>query len=94
MGGSGSGSWCRWDKRTTCEEIRRIDIRYMRKLGLLHGSGSLSWSSRGEPTGAVGYTITGSTMTLSFRCRRNGGEWEDVKQANLIDQSPFLAEAV
>ena len=27
MGGPGSGGWYRWDKRTTTEEIKRIDIR-------------------------------------------------------------------
>lgn len=44
MGGIGSGNWYRWDKRTTIEETKRIDIRYMRQQGLLKPgwSGSLS----------------------------------------------------
>lgn len=25
MGGKGSGNWYRWDKKTTIEEVRRID---------------------------------------------------------------------
>jgi hypothetical protein len=33
MGGKGSGSYYRWNKKTTCEEIRRIDVRHLRKMG-------------------------------------------------------------
>ena len=31
----GSGNWHRWDKKTTTEEVHRVDIRYMYKQGLL-----------------------------------------------------------
>ena len=30
MGGPGSGDYYRWIKRTTKEELKRIDIRYMK----------------------------------------------------------------
>ena len=40
MGGVGSGNWCRWDVKTTTEEVSRIDIRYLGKQGLVHVPGS------------------------------------------------------
>jgi hypothetical protein len=58
MGGPGSGGWYRWNKRATTEEIKRIDIRYLKKNGLLSpGRRSLSWSSGGEPSGYIQYTM-------------------------------------
>lgn len=48
MGGRGSGTWYRWDKKTTCEEVKRVDIRYLQKQGYLKTArfGTLSWSPR------------------------------------------------
>ena len=31
MGGSGSGSWHRWDSKATTESQLRIDIRWLKK---------------------------------------------------------------
>jgi hypothetical protein len=88
MGGSGSGSWYRWDKRTTTEEIKRIDIRYLKKHGLLStGRRSLSWTSGGESSGYIQYTMRSDCMMLDFKFRRNGGEWEPVKQTINFDET-------
>jgi hypothetical protein len=88
MGGSGSGSWYRWDKRTTTEEIKRIDIRYLKKHGLLsHGRRSLSWTSGGESSGYIQYAMYSDCMILDFKFRRNGGEWEPVKQTINFDET-------
>ena len=35
MGGSGSGSWYRWDSRATTESQHRIDIRWLKKKGYI-----------------------------------------------------------
>jgi hypothetical protein len=89
MGGRGSGTWYRWDKKTTTEEVKRIDIRYMKKHGLLsRGSGSLSWSCGGESSGYIQYTMHGGRMTLNYKFRRNGGEWEPVEQTIWFDETP------
>ncbi len=88
MGGPGSGGWDRWDKRTTTEEIKRIDIRYLKKHGLLSpGRRSLSWSSGGKPSGYIQYTMRSDCMMLDFKFRRNGGEWEPVKQTINFDET-------
>jgi hypothetical protein len=53
MGGPGSGTWCRWNKKRTCEYAKRLDIRDMRKSGSLRPgvAGTWSWSRGGEPAG-------------------------------------------
>jgi len=90
MGGRGSGTWYRWDKRTTCEEVKRLDIRYLHKHGLLkpNRAGSLSWSRGEEPAGNIQYTMFNDLMMLRYRCRWYGEEWEDVKQSIWFAETP------
>lgn len=90
MGGPGSGSWYRWNKKTTLEEVKRIDIRYMRKQGLLKPStiGTLSWTCGGEPSGDIRYTCYQHELWLYYRYRQNGGEWQHVAQRIPLDSTP------
>jgi hypothetical protein len=91
MGGFGSGRYYRRSERTTCEEVKRIDIRYLRKQNMLrpNTTGSLSWNIGGEPTGDIRYTMYENTMILNFRFRRHGeGEWESVQQTIWFDRTP------
>ncbi len=81
MGGSGSGNWYRWDSKTTTESQHRVDIRWLKKHGYLQPGtmGSLSWSSCGEETGSIRYSMEANRMVLNYRHRLNDGEWEPVK---------------
>ena len=91
MGGSGSDRWYRGSSRATCEEIKRIDIRFLRQHDMLrpNTTGSLSWNIGGEPTGDIRYTMYENTMILNFRFRRHGeGEWESVQQTIWFDRTP------
>ncbi|MCB1667232.1 MAG: hypothetical protein R3E73_00185 [Porticoccaceae bacterium] len=94
MGGPGSGTWYRWDKETTIEEIRRIDIRYLRKQRWLSTSekhyltGSLSWTSGGEPSGSINFASYHDRLELSFKYMEGGGEWQPVKQTIWLDHTP------
>lgn len=90
MGGIGSGNRWRWDKKATCEEHRRVDVRYMRRRGLLYEGaiGTLSWGCRGEPSGWIQYRIHDDTLILIYRYRCNGGDWEPVEQRVTIDRTP------
>lgn len=90
MGGRGSGNWHRWNTKTTLEQTRRIDIRYMKKRGLLKPGygGSLSWSCNGEPDGDIRYQCFEQWLQLSFRSRFNGEEWESIKQTIWFDRTP------
>lgn len=91
VGGIGSGSWYRWDKKTTTEEVNRIDIRYMRQQGLLRWpgcTGSLSWSCGGEPTGSIRYRVEQERLVLNYRYRSHGEEWQDIEEPVWFDRTP------
>jgi hypothetical protein len=91
MGGRGSGQYYRGSTRTTCEEVKRIDIRYLRKNGLLqpNRAGSLSRSTGGEPTGNIRYTLLENEMTLKFKARGYWDEeWESIEQRIWFDRTP------
>lgn len=90
MGGMGSGNWYRWGKKTTVDEVNRIDIRYMRKQGLLKPgtSGSLQWTRGGEPSGNISYHTNHDHLQLSYRSRENGGEWQPVEQRISFGRTP------
>jgi rubredoxin len=78
MGGYGSG---RCSNLPATDEAKRVDIRYLRKQGLLRPGywRSLSWTSRGEPSGNVRYKVEGNTFTLDYKVREYGDDWESVK---------------
>ena len=91
MGGIGSGRYYRRSSRTTCEEVKRIDIRYLRKHGLLqpNRTGSLSWNIGGEPTGNIRYTMLEYKMILNFKARGYWDEeWESIEQRVWVDSTP------
>jgi hypothetical protein len=82
MGGMGSGSYSRWNSKTTTDQVKKIDIRFMNKNGLLvtNFTGKFSWSISGNPAGNIGYTNYSDHLILDYRYRENGGEWQPVKQ--------------
>ena len=92
MGGRGSGSWCRWDSKTTTESQNRIDIRLLKRWGCLRG-GSISmrtwsWSCNGEETGFINYRMEIGRMILNYRYRSRGEEWQAVEQYIHFDRTP------
>jgi len=82
MGGSGSGSWYRWNTKSTAESQKRINIFWLKKNKSLNpgSSGSLSWSCRGEQSGSIGYRMKENSMVLIYKHRQRDGEWEEVEQ--------------
>jgi hypothetical protein len=91
MGGLGSGNWYRWDRKTTTEEVRRLDIRYMRKQCGIHcpgSAGSLSWSRGGEPTGSIAYRVQEEHLVLNYRYRSYGEDWQDYRESIQLDRTP------
>jgi hypothetical protein len=95
VGGVGSGSWYKFDKKTTVEECRSLDIRKLYREGLL-GPGhrfTSSWSRAGQEIASIGGLVLGSSrperVVLLFR-HRNGpsAEWEDVQELVELDWTP------
>ncbi len=84
MGGLNSGRRYRYDTKTTTNECLFIDIRYMKKQGLLRlgYGGTLSWSSGGQQTGSIGYSYYGDRLDLNYRV--NG---ESVQDTIRIEQT-------
>lgn len=89
MGGYGSGP--RSNKPAT-SEAKRVDIRYLRKHGLLRpgSAGSLNWTSRDEPSGSIRYRVeqNGETLVLDYRVREPGSEWDQMAVAVPIESVP------
>jgi hypothetical protein len=81
MGGSGSGSWYRWNSKTTVESQYKIDIRWMKRQGYLHPGavGVLLWGSRGKESGSIGYRVKTDRLILVYRNRQYGGRWENIE---------------
>jgi hypothetical protein len=87
VGGEGSGSWYRFNKKSTTNECQSIDVRYLCRNGLLEPgrSFSLRWSQAGRETGSVGGVVSGDgrpvQITLLYRHRGgSGGKWEDLQE--------------
>src|SRR5271157_3199934 len=80
MGGRGSGRIFRWDRKTSLEECRFIDVRDWKRRGLLaNGSGfSWYWVRDGERVADIRVSATSDRVRLSYRYRRNGGEWHEI----------------
>lgn len=88
MGGMGSGGWMRYGSKTTVDSQHAIDIRYLKKQGLIGSgnSGSLTWSCRGEQTGAINYQVKENGIKLSYNMRDNSSaEWQAVEQLVSFD---------
>ena len=91
MGGSGSGRWYRWDTKTTIEEVRRLDIRYMRQHGLLRPGylGSMTWHRGDKETGSIQFHVSyDNRIVLDYRYREYSGEWESVRETIMMDWTP------
>lgn len=91
LSGVGSGSWHRFDKKTTTGETHSLDVRYLHREGLLKPgrSFSLRWSRAGRETGSIGGMVRGDhgdlpeQVVLSYRHQGGslaGGEWEDIRE--------------
>jgi hypothetical protein len=87
MGGEGSGTWYRFNKKTTIDECQRIDVRYLHREGLLKPGRwfSLRWSRAGRETGSIRGVVSRDDrpeqIILLYRHRSGAsGEWEDVQK--------------
>ena len=80
MGGHGSGRIFRWDKRTSLEECRFVDVREWKRRGLLYLGSNFSWAwwLDGEKTADIRVSVLKDRLRLSYRYRRNGSEWQHI----------------
>jgi hypothetical protein len=82
MGGRGSGRKYMGTTQTTTEDIRRLDLRYLKRHDLLRPGhvGTLSWTQGGNESGSIDFQVMSTHLLLSYRYRSYGGVWEDVEE--------------
>ena len=80
MGGRGSGRGWRWDARDTVDDMRALDVRRLKREGLLEPGNKFGWrwaNSRGESS--IKLRVEASGIWLSYRVRDTGAEeWKDM----------------
>lgn len=81
MGGFGSGRRGGL-QATTVEEVKSIDLAYLRRKGLLEpGTYSwLHWSLGGEPSGSIRFAVEADAIRLMYRFCEWDDEWQDVDE--------------
>ncbi len=89
MGGQGSGSWSRWDKKMTLDRCMSIDLRLLKRKGCLQTGKSyrLSWSKNDEPRGHLSYQYFTNNLYTDFRYIGHENNWSTIKQITLITNS-------
>lgn len=77
MGGIGSGRRYQGGKNTT-SEMRRLDIRRLKRDGLLTpGRGfGWHWTVNGNEVASIQMRTQADRVILNYRSRSNGGEWQ------------------
>jgi hypothetical protein len=88
MGGPGSGMWYRWDRRTTVEETKRLDGRWLHRQGYLQpwARAMVTWHPGEHSSGAVRVAMVDGRLVVVYRIRTRGAEdWEDVQQVIALD---------
>jgi hypothetical protein len=88
MGGRGSGSWSRWNKKATVDDGLSLDINQLVRLGILgdYSVGSLRWTNAltREETASIGFmleTLGDDSLKMRLFYTRTGrnGHKENLK---------------
>ena len=80
MGGPGSGSWYRFDKKDAVEDCRSIDVRRGKREGYLDPGNWFSWAwyEDDESVASIGVRTLDNGVELSYT-RGPEGSREDVR---------------
>jgi hypothetical protein len=86
MGGFGSTRWAWTRTSDTAESERSLNINRLNRAGCLRpGSrGGWEWKRDGARVADIVFRATVDQLTLSYRVRKQGGEWRDVDQPTQI----------
>jgi hypothetical protein len=88
MGGWGSGQ--RWSSKTTTENYRSVDVRYLQREGILamRSERLLRWTRNGETTASIVLQPEPDRVTFIYRSRDNGGEWTPQEYPVMLERTP------
>ena len=89
MGGYGSGRPHMY-RTNMVEDCLSLDVNYLHRQGSLRNgsAGSLQWSCNGRRVSSVGFRMEGSQLTINYRYRSYGGEWECVEEPIHVVRNP------
>ena len=89
MGGIGSGRPPMY-RTNTVENCLSLDVNFLHRQGSLRNgsAGSLQWSSNGRGLSSVGFRMEGNQLTLNYRYRSSGGEWECIEEPIHVVRNP------
>ncbi len=77
MGGSGSGTWYRWEHKDVVEDFRSVDVRRFHREGLLEPGPARRWiwlDDNGEVVSSIVIHPESDHITLRYRWRWGGEE--------------------
>jgi hypothetical protein len=79
-----------WKGSGTVEGARCLDVMKLARAGYLASSriGSWQWAYRGDTTATIGITSGRDEITLDYRVRSGGDDWESIKQRVAIHGTP------
>ena len=83
MGGGGSGTWYRWDKRERLDDHISIDVRRWKREGCLHPGNwfGWQWTVNDEVSDSIQIRVEQDRVVLVYRQRAYGGEWQDIEES-------------
>lgn len=89
MGGSGSGRYSGLG-RSTVEDNRSLDVNWLNRAGCLADGwhGGWNWMRDGERVASINVASDGYSVTLRYRYRSYGDDWQDIKQRVLLHHAP------
>ena len=92
MGGYFSTRWGGERTRLDTAGPMKLDIRILRRQGALRPStwSTQTWSRQGEAVGTINVraVLDGASLTLIYRTRQTGEEWQDVAETIDLDATP------
>lgn len=91
MGGRGSGRSSSFGLMADlCSDHHRFDLAWLKSKKILGSNQwhSIDWSRGGRQTGSIRVAGVPGGLALSYRQRRNGGEWQDVYEVVPLVATP------
>jgi hypothetical protein len=87
MGGMGSGRRYRNDAADCADDYRSLDVRRWQRDGLLTPGRAFNWqwTRRGEIVASIQVRTEADRVTLNYRHRSGGKEWEDKNYSVRLD---------
>lgn len=90
MGGMGSGRRWHYGSANTVDQFRDLDIRKLTREGWLRlgHSSDIIWSRNNVETGRIAIHTQADQLTLDYRTRSNGGDWQSMSYPVKFTSTP------